>query len=193
MAKLLGVAAAVVAGGSVVAGSYLGLVTAAVPLDLGVGRRVRGLGPLVVDIGADRETVFDLLAQPYLGQATRAMREKIEVLERGSDLVLAAHRTPVGGRLFATTVETVRFTRPERVDFRLVRGPVPQVMERFELSENESGTRLRYTGELGTDLWAVGRWWGEKVGRRWERAVEETLHAVRVEAERRATGRRRTR
>ena len=34
-------------------------------------------------------------------------------------MVLAAHRTPVRGRLVATTVETVRFTRPGRIDFRL--------------------------------------------------------------------------
>jgi hypothetical protein len=32
-------------------------------------------------------------------------------------------------------VETVRFTRPERVDFRLVRGPVPLVVEAFVISE----------------------------------------------------------
>jgi hypothetical protein len=31
-------------------------------------------------------------------------------------------------------VETVRFTPPERVDFRLVRGPVPHVVETFLLA-----------------------------------------------------------
>jgi hypothetical protein len=58
------------------------------------------------------------------------------------------------------TVETVRFTRPERVDFRLVRGPVPHVVESFMLSEHDAGTRLVYEGELGTDLWALGQRWG---------------------------------
>lgn len=115
--------------GGVAVGAYLGLVTAAVPVDLGVGRRTRPLGPLLVDVRAPREVVFDLLAEPYLGRATHALREKVTVLERGSDLVLAAHRTPVGGRLVATTVETVRFTCQERVDFRPVRGPVPHVVE----------------------------------------------------------------
>ncbi|MET7297981.1 hypothetical protein [Embleya sp. NPDC005575] len=58
------------------------------------------------------------------------MREKVRVPERGTDMVLAAHATPVpGGRLTATTTETVRFTRPDRVGFRLVRGPVPTVVE----------------------------------------------------------------
>lgn len=55
------------------------------------------LGPQPVDIAAPREAVFDVIAQPYLGRTTRAMREKVRVLERGSDMVLAAHFTPVAG------------------------------------------------------------------------------------------------
>lgn len=176
--------------GTAVGGVYLGLVTAAVPMDLGIGRRTRPLGPQTIDIRAAREVVFDLLAEPYLGRATRAFREKVTVLERGSDMVLAAHRTPVSRRLVATTVETVRFTRPERVDFRLVRGPVPHVVERFLLTEQPFGTRLEYTGELGSDLWALGEWWGSAVARRWEQTVAETFRAVRTEAERRTGNRR---
>ncbi|GAA4934845.1 SRPBCC family protein [Streptomyces coeruleoprunus] len=179
-------AAATVAGGSAAAG-YLGLVSGALPLDLGVGRRRRALGPQTMDVAAPREVVFDIIAQPYLGRATRAMREKVQVLERGSDMVLAAHHTPVaGGRLTATTVETVRFTRPERVDFRLVRGPVPAVTESFTLDEHESGTRLVYEGELATDLWRAGQWWGGLVAPRWEATVAASLAAVRQEAERRS-------
>jgi hypothetical protein len=77
--------------------------------------------------GRSREQVFDLIAEPYLGRAPRALADKVRVLERGSDMVLAAHFTPLGGRLglVAQPVETVRFIRPERLDFRLVRGPVP--------------------------------------------------------------------
>lgn len=115
------------AGAGAVAGGYLGLITAAVPVDVNIGRRHIRLGPRSVDIHAARDTVFDLLAEPYLGRRTRAMAEKIHILARGSDMVLAVHRTPVhGGRLVATTVETVRFTRPERVEFGLVRGPSPR-------------------------------------------------------------------
>jgi hypothetical protein len=71
-------------------------------------------------MAAPRELVFDVIAEPYLGRAPRALAAKLRILERGSDLVLAAHFTPLGGRLglVAQTVETVRFTRPERVDFR---------------------------------------------------------------------------
>jgi hypothetical protein len=180
----LGVVA--VAGGGAVAG-YLGLVTGAMALDVGVGRRTRPLGPQTVDIEAPREVVFDVIAQPYLGRTTRAVREKVRVLERGSDMVLAAHFTPVaGGRLTATTVETVRFTRPERVGFRLVRGPVPSVVESFQLTERESGTQLEYRGEMGTDGWALGDRWGHLVAARWEATVAASLTSVKDEAERRA-------
>jgi len=154
-------------------------------LDLGIGRRLRPLGPLRFEIAAPREVVFDVVASPYLVRTPRALREKLEVLERGDDLVLAAHHTPAYG-LRATTVETVRFERPERVHFRLVRGPVPHVVERFELRETAGGTELEYVGELGTDLWALGELWGAAVARTWEATVEQSLAGVKVEAERRA-------
>ena len=88
---------------------------------------------------------------------------------------MAAHFTPLDGRLglVAQTVETVRFTRPERVDFRLVRGPVPHVVEAFVLTEQGggAGTRLAYHGEIGVDLWgAVSAgvdWWRAAGSRRW--------------------------
>ncbi|MBA3489500.1 MAG: SRPBCC family protein [Longispora sp.] len=177
-------ATSVAATGIAVAG-YLGLVTSAVPVDLGVGRRHMPLGPQTIEIGAPREVVFDILSAPYLGRQTRAMADKIRILERGTDMVLAAHRTPVRGRLVATTVETVHFTRPERIDFYLVRGPVPEVTEAFLLTEHDAGTRLVYQGQLGTDLAAVGSWWGRLVARRWEQVVADTFAAVKAEAERR--------
>jgi hypothetical protein len=168
---------------------WVGLVTGAVPLDLDVGRTLRPLGPQEYEIAAPRDAVFDLLEQPYLGRQTRAMADKIEVIERGTDMVLAAHRTPVGRGLVATTLETIRFTRPDRVDFYLTRGPVPHAVEAFVLTDLEiggtTGTRLIYSGELGTDLWAVGAWWGRVAARPWERTVRESLTAVKAEAERR--------
>ena len=163
------------------------MVTGAVPVDLGIGRRTRALGPFGVDIRAPADVVFDVLSEPYLGRQTRAMAEKIKILERGSDMVLAAHRTPLRGRLVATTVETVRFARPDRIDFRLTRGPVPHVVEQFLLTAAEDATRLDYTGELGTDLWSLGARWGELVAGPWERTVRVTFAAVKAEAERRAT------
>ncbi len=109
---------------------------------------------------APRELVFDVICAPYDARASRAMQAKVKVLERGQDMVLAAHYTPFRGGLTATTVETVRFSRPERVDFRLVRRPVPFVVEAFCLEERDDVTLLRYDGELGTDLWGLGNRWG---------------------------------
>jgi hypothetical protein len=152
-------------------------------LDTGIGRRLRRLGPADFAVAAPRELVFDVIATPYLGRTPRALRDELAVWERGSDMVLAAHFTEVRCGT-TTTVETVRFERPERVDFRVVRGPVPHVNESFLLSEEHPGTRLRWEGELGTDFWAAGEWWGERVARQWERAVRRSMAAVTAEAER---------
>jgi Polyketide cyclase / dehydrase and lipid transport len=162
------------------------VVTGAMTLDTGVGRRLRPLGPLEIAIAAPPEVVFDVIAGPYRGRTPRALSDKLEVLETGGDMVVAAHRTPVGRRLVATTVETVRFDRPTTVDFRLLRGPVPHVVERFRLHDAEGATRLEYRGELGTDGWAVGRWWGNVVAKRWVTTVRDSLARIQVEAERRA-------
>src|SRR5262249_488873 len=76
-------------------------------------------------------TVFDVITAPYLGRTPRALAAKLRVIQRGEGMVLAEHYTPVhGGRLTATTLETVTFDRPHPVCFRLVRGPVPYVARR---------------------------------------------------------------
>jgi Polyketide cyclase / dehydrase and lipid transport len=172
-------AALLAAGGALVA-------RAGLALDMGVGRRVRPLSPIRLQIAAPPEVVFDVIAAPYLGRTPRAMDGKLEVLERGSDLVLAAHHTPLARGLTVTTVETVRFERPHRVSFRLVKGPVPHVVERFELEPRDGGTSFVYTGELGTDLWWLGGWWGDRVAPSWERTVAASLDAIQAEAERRS-------
>jgi hypothetical protein len=156
----------------------------ALTLDLGWGRHMRPLGPTMTHMAAPPEIVFDVIAAPYLGRTPRALDAKVRVLERGSDMVLAAHYTPIGWLGVTTTVETVRFVRPTHIHFRLLRGPVPHVVETFELRAVDGRTELEYRGELGTDLWALGRWWGERVAGPWELTVERSLQAVRIEAER---------
>lgn len=174
----------VAAGGA--AGTYLLAATGALTIDTGVGRRTRPLGPITRSIAAPPEVVFDVIAAPYLGKTTRAMSEKLRVLERGDDMVVAAHYTPLGHRLTATTVETVRFERPHRVSFRLLRGPVPHVTETFTLTPSSDGTDFTYVGEIGADFWNLGTWWINVVGARWEHTVEESLAGIVQEAERRA-------
>ena len=174
------------AAGSLLAAGAALVARAGLTLDIGIGRRLRPLGPIALDIAAPPEVVFDVIAAPYLGRTPRALRGKLEVIERGADLVLAAHFTPVAPGLTVTTVETVRFERPHRISFRLLKGPVPHVLERYELRPSDSGTSFEYRGELGTDLWALGAIWGDIVAPSWERTVESTLESVRTEAERRA-------
>jgi hypothetical protein len=169
-------------------GIYALLVRGALTVDLGVGRRVRPLGPFTWQIAAPREVVFEVISSPYLGRTPRALRRKLRVLERGEDMVLAEHFTPVGP-LVTTTLETVRFEPPERVHFRLTRGPVAHVVEQFRLRQTEEGTELEYSGELGTDLWALGSLWGAAVARTWERTVRGSLATTKEEAERRAVSR----
>jgi hypothetical protein len=134
-----GAAAVAAAGGLAGLGYYL-VVTGKATIDTGWGRRVRPLGPFGVQIAAPAATVFDVIAAPYLGRTPRAMAGKLQVLDRGTDMVLAEHYTPVHrGRLTAATLETVTFDRPRTIGFRLVRGPVPHLTEQFALSDDDGG------------------------------------------------------
>jgi hypothetical protein len=104
--------------------------------------------------------VFAVEADPYLGRTPHAMSEKLQVIERGSDMVLAAHHTRVGARLVATTVETVRFCPPELVAFQLVRGPVPEVTENVPVNRHlnrDSAGLLRRDGHRFVDGGRMGR------------------------------------
>ena len=156
------------------AGAYRLLVRGDLTLDVGVGRSKQPLGPLIRHIAA-----------PYLGRTPRALRHELDVWVRGTDMVLAAHHTPVR-KAIATTLETVRFERPTLVEFRLVRGPVPHLAESFQLEPEDGETQLTWAGELGTDFWRVGRWWGELVAHKWRAAVKQSFDGIATEAERRA-------
>jgi hypothetical protein len=133
-----GSAAAVAAVGGLAGLGYYLVMTGKLTIDTGWGRRVRPLGPFGVQIAAPAATVFDVIAEPYLGRTPRAMSGKLQVLERGTDMALAEHYTPVHhGRLTAATLESVTFDRPHRIGFRLVRGPVPHITEEFALTEHD--------------------------------------------------------
>lgn len=166
--------------------AYLLAATGAVTTDVRIGRRTRPLGPMQRSIAAPPDVVFDVIAGPYLGKTPHAMAGELRVLERGTDMVVAEHITPIGYGLTARTVEAVTFQRPSRVSFRLVRGPVPYVTEAFELTPVEAGTAFTYSGEIGADFWALGTWWAGIVAVRWEKAVERSLSGIAEEAERRA-------
>ena len=120
---------------------------------------------------------------------TRAMGDKLEVLERGSDLALAAHRTTIGPRWVATTVEPC--------------GPAPGVDRLPARSRSRAvprGTvhvhRARQCDTAVLERRArhrllEGR---SRVGQprrpEWERTVRASLDGIRHEAERRHATRR---
>ena len=78
----------------------------------------------------------------------REIRDKVEVIERGDGMVLAAHRTR-SGPLTTVTLESVTFVPPEEIRFHLVRGPVPHVEERFALRELEGGSATELVSLAG--------------------------------------------
>ena len=163
------------------------LIRGRLTLDLGIGRSIRALGPITIDVAAPRDIVFDVAAAPYGPRPPAELRRHVEVLQRSPGMVLAAHRTPVGRHEEAVTVEGVVLERPSRIGFRLVRGPVPHVVEEFRFEDAKGGgTELTYDGELGTDLWALGRAWGNRVAAVWEETVRRSLDQIRDAAERRA-------
>lgn len=158
-------------------------------LDTGWGRNLLPLGPLSVHIAAPRDLVFEQVAAPYLGRTPRSLRDHLDVWERGTDMVVAAHTTKLWG-YSSETVEAVRFEPPSRVTFRHLRGPVPHAVEEFVLHEDGDTTELEYHGELGMDFWALGRAAGRLwVRPTWERVVSESLESVKSGAERRAEAR----
>jgi hypothetical protein len=63
---------------------------------------------------------------------------------------------------------------------------VPHLSQSFVLTPSDARTELRWQGELGTDLWAIGQWWGGRVARAWSHAVQNSLRDIAAEAERRA-------
>ena len=118
------------------------------------------------------------------------LRRGLEVLQRGGDLVVAAHHTRLR-RLTSTTVESVRFDPPRRVCFRLLRGVAPHVEEQFVLQETDRGTTVQYHGELAMDLWILGRMAGRLAARTWQGVVGGHMQQVKAIAERRAGAHRR--
>jgi hypothetical protein len=162
-------------------------------LDTGRGRTKHALGPIVVEVEAPRDLVFEQISAAYLGRTPHSLRGHLEVVDRGSDLVLARHWSTTRFTN-AQTLEMVGFEAPERVRFRHVRGPVPHAVEEFVLRESDVGTTVEYRGEIGLDFW----WFGSVAARRWvrpvwEKTVRASMDATKHGAELRAQARARRR
>jgi hypothetical protein len=169
------------------AAGFLLLAMGRLHLDLGWGRSIHPLGPIAVGIDAPRELVFELISAPYLGRTPGD--SGIEVLERGTDLAVALHRTKVHF-YEARTVEAIDFEPPGRVGFRHLTGPVPHAIEEFTIEEAGGGTELGYRGEIGIDYFLLGRLAARHwVRPQWERVVREHMDDIKRRAERRTSHR----
>jgi hypothetical protein len=105
--------------------------------------------------GVDRALLPDGLIANEV-KALVATKANFRLVAMARSLVLGGSPHP-RPQITVVTVETVQFTAAKRVDFRLVRGPVAYVVERFELREREPATTaLSYEGELGSDLLVAG-------------------------------------
>lgn len=154
--------------------------------DAAAGRFQQRLGPITVQIPAAPQVVFDVVAAPYLGKTPRAMADKLRVLQRGRDLVVADHYTPIlGGRFIVTTRETVHFEPPGRVAFRLLSGPVAAVNEEYVLTATDAGTEFTYRGTLASNLPIIGQWWARTNARTWTAVVRASIEEISAEATRR--------
>ncbi|HEU5003716.1 MAG TPA: hypothetical protein VFW71_13200 [Actinomycetota bacterium] len=88
----------------------------------------------------------------------------------------------------------MRFEPPERICFCLLAGPVPHVLEEFVLAPTGEGatSTLTYRGELGADLWVLGRIYGARIVRPvWEAAVRSTLDRAKIAVGQRGAAHRR--
>lgn len=151
------------------AAGYFGMVSGAVTVDVGVGPRCRPLGPIEVAIAAPARAGVRCAVRVVSRAANPGSRGEDQRADGVTDMVLAAHHTPLRRGLVATTVETLAFSRPDLIEFRLTRRPVPHVVEQFLLTDDGDATRLRYVGDFGTDGWAPGaRWaiWAPALGTR---------------------------
>lgn len=167
-----------------VAGGFLLLAMGRLTLDLGWGRSIHELGPIVVRIAAPRELVFEMIRAPYSSRPPGG--SGVEQVARGDGLTVAAHHSRVHFYT-ARTVEAVELESPSRVRFTHIAGPVPHAVEEFALADADDGTELRYSGEIGIDFWILGRIAARRwVRPQWERVVREHLDDLQARAEDRA-------
>ena len=149
------IAASTPPAGAAIAGGVVGVVTGALAIDLGVGRRTRALGPKPSQVGACGEEVFDVIGRRYLLASPRPPLRA--ALERGT-----AGAGFTARRCVADLVQprSRRSGSPGRAG-GLPAGPWPSTARCRAVHPDrfETGTHLTYEGELAADLWRLGQLW----------------------------------
>jgi len=142
----------------------------------------RPLPRLSVSIHARRELVFQLIAA--VGQGPDAAHAR--VLERpAADRLIVEFTTRVLGRT-VKTLEEVGLHPPDRISYRLLRGPLPDVEEEFRLEPHEPGVVLSYSGTYQPNRgWLRALFDQMVVPPLYRRAVRQSMEQIKRAAEER--------
>ncbi|MDQ6883931.1 MAG: SRPBCC family protein [Candidatus Dormibacteraeota bacterium] len=147
--------------------------------------RVRGavsLPSLALPIKAQPALVFQLIAA--VGQGPDAAHAR--VIERPSaNRAIVEFTTRVAGRT-VKTLEEVGFHTPDRITYRLLKGPLPAVDEEFRMEPDGDNTILRYRATFVPHA----PWWRAAFDRAivpwiYRKAVTSSMHQIKQAAEER--------
>ncbi len=138
-------------------------------------------------IHAPRQLVFEM-ASAVGGDLPGGPAHDSRLLEHDGNRQLVTYRVPVGRWAFEL-LEEVRLTPPERIEYRVVRGPLSRVTETLEfVTRDPASTLVSYTGSVGDDRPVVGPMLARLVAvSAYDRFMRRSLAALKSAAERRAS------
>ena len=138
------------------------------------------LPSLSLPIDARPELVFQLIRA--VGQGPDAKHAR--VVERPApDRAIVEFMTSLP-LWTVRTLEEVVFIPPDRITYRLLRGPLPEVHEEFRLEAADGGTVLRYSGTFRAhEPWPRTLVDRLVVPRLYRRAVLKTMQGIKRAAE----------
>ena len=144
-----------------------------------------------VTIEAPRELVFEM-AGAVGGTLPGGPPHHAELISRDGDLLVVRYSAPPPFRFFGF-LEEVRLSRPSRIDYRVLKGPLDRVEEWLLLDEAAARrTLVTYGGLVESRIPVIGSLVERLVAApayRWY--MRRTLAALKVAAERRASRSRR--
>lgn len=142
--------------------------------------------PVRVDINAPRELVFEMAAAVG-GSLPDGPPHASELIRRDGNVLVVRFSAPAPFRFFGF-LEEVTLSAPERIDYRVLEGPLDHVVEWLDFSEAHGVTAVTYAGEVRHWIPFVARFVAAPAYRWYMR---RTLSALKAAAEQRAVRSRR--
>lgn len=151
------------------------------------------LRPLAVEIAAPRELVFEM-ASAVDAKLPNGPSHEATLVERSGDVMIVSYRL-MGRRGPVELLERVTLTRPQRIDYERLSGPLDHVSERLTFEDHgKMLTIVRYSGQVGRRLPLLGPLIVRMLAvPAYERFMRQSLRSLKEAAEARAprSGRRR--